>query len=144
MKKLLLVAAAAASFAAVAQAPLGTVTSVQGVVTASQGAAGTTVAPGAAIQNGMRFVTTSNGTVTLSLNSGCSVTVPAGHGVTVLQSMTCQQLQAAVQPVVPVASTAPASTSPGLVNGIVAAGGVFTVVQGVREVLNKDAPLSAR
>ncbi|MBE7369417.1 hypothetical protein [Ramlibacter pallidus] len=143
--KFLVAAAALAAASAFAQTPLGNVVNVQGVVTATQGATGMTVAPGQVIQNGMRFVTTSNGTVTLRLNSGCTVTVPAGHGVTVLQSMTCQQLTAAVQPVVPVAAAAPAGTSAGLVNGIVAGGAALIVVQGVRTVLDDDdRPLSAR
>lgn len=110
LKKLLLALSAFVGAAAFAQAPLGTVTNVQGVVTATQGATGMTVTPGTVVQNGMRFVTTSNGSMTLRLNSGCTVTVPGGHGVTVLQTMTCQQLTAAVQPVVqPVARDRPSS-----------------------------------
>lgn len=105
-KNLLLALSALACTAALAQAPLGSVVNVEGVVTATQGATGVTVTPGTPIQNGMRFVTTSRGSVTLRMNNGCTVTVPAGHGVTVLQSMTCQQLTAAVQPVVPVAAPA--------------------------------------
>lgn len=104
-KNLLLALSALACTSALAQAPIGTVVSVDGVVTATQGATGLTVTPGTPVQNGMRFVTTSRGTVTLRTASGCTVTVPPGHGVTVLQSMTCQQLTAAVQPVAPVAAT---------------------------------------
>lgn len=121
-KHLLLALATLACAPAFAQAPLGTVTQVEGVVTATQGATGVAVTPGTPIQNGMRFVTTSRGSVTLQLNSGCTVSVPAGHGVTVLQSMTCQQLTAAVQPVVPVAA------QPGFAGGAV--GGVGGIVFG--------------
>lgn len=127
----------ASCFAAYAQAPLGTVTNVQGVVTATQGATGVTVTPGTAVQNGMRFVATSRGSATLRLNSGCTVTVPPGHGVTVLQSMTCQQLTAAVQPVTPVAGQAPLATTAGVVNGVVAVGGI-AVAAGVLHGLTKN------
>lgn len=114
-KKLLLATALFAG-AAFAQAPMGTVTTVQGVVTATQGATVVTVAPGTAIQHGMRFVTTSGGSVTLRLTNGCTVTVPASHGVTVLSTMTCQQLAAAVQPVVPVAGATPTGPTANTVN----------------------------
>ena len=80
-KNVLLALSSCVAAAALAQAPLGTVTNVQGVVTATQGGTGITVAPGTAIQNGMRFVTTSSGSVTLQLNSGCTVNVPSGSGV---------------------------------------------------------------
>jgi hypothetical protein len=135
LKKLLLALSAFVGAAAFAQAPLGTVTNVQGVVTATQGATGMTVTPGTVVQNGMRFVTTSNGTMTLRLNSGCTVTVPGGHGVTVLQTMTCQQLTAAVQPVVPVASAGPGfPPAPALVNGSIAAIGALTTIAAVRRL----------
>ena len=134
----------ASCFAAYAQAPLGTVTNVQGVVTATQGASGVTVTPGTAVQNGMRFVATSRGSATLRLNSGCTVTVQAGHAVTVLQIMTCQQLTAAVQPVAPVAGQAPLATTAGVVNGVVAVGGI-AVAAGVLHGLTKnDDNLSGR
>jgi hypothetical protein len=144
-KKLLLALLAFTGASAFAQAPLGSVVNVEGVVTATQGATGVTVAPGTAIQNGMRFVTTSRGAVTLRMNSGCTVTVPPGHGVTVLQSMTCQQLTAAVQPVVPVASQAAFGPGTGLVNGIIAVGAIG-VLAGIVDTVNNDnePPLSSQ
>lgn len=141
-KKLLLASALLAG-AAFAQAPLGTVTTVQGVVTATQGATVVTVAPGTAIQNGMRFVTTSGSTVTLRLTNGCTVTVPASHGVTVLSTMTCQQLTAAVQPVVPVAGATPAGPNPTVVNGALAIG-ALAILAGVIGSEDDNEPLSAR
>lgn len=145
IKKLLLAASVLAGASAFAQATLGTVTNVEGVVTATQGATGMTVTPGMVVRNGTRFVTTSNGAVTLRLNSGCTVTVPAGHGVTVNQSMTCQQLAAAVQPVVPVAATLPTPTvaSPAVVNGFIGAGAALIAVGAIR-VIDNDPPLSGR
>lgn len=139
MKKLLLALSALIAASAFAQAPLGTVSNVQGVVTATQGTAGVSVGPGTAIQNGMRFVTTSNGSVTLRLNNGCTVTVPPAHGVTVLQNMTCQQLTAAVQPVVPVAAASPAfAPAPGLVNGLIAVGAGVVAIAVIRELTDDD------
>jgi hypothetical protein len=143
-KNLLLALSAFAAASAFAQAPLGTVTNVEGVVTATQGATGVSVTPGTAIQNGMRFVTTSRGSVTLQLNSGCTVSVPPGHGVTVLQSMTCQQLTAAVQPVVPVAAQTAFGPAPGLVNGLIAVGGVAIGVGILHEVAKNDDNVSGQ
>ena len=133
LKKLLLVTSALAAFGAFAQAPLGSVSNVEGVVTATHGATGMTVTPGTPIQNGMRFVTTSNASVTLRLNSGCVVTVPPSHGVTVIQSMTCQQLAQAVEPVVPVAGGPAFPPAPALVNGAIAAGAALLLVEAVRQ-----------
>jgi hypothetical protein len=143
-KKLLLVSTILAGTAAFAQEPLGTVTNVHGVVTATQGASGMTVAPGTTIQNGMRFVTTSNASVTLHMNSGCTVNVPPAHGVTVLQSMNCQQLAEAVQPV-PATTVlgqtgdegfAPTTT---LVNGVIAAG-ALGVLAGAIDAASESTP----
>jgi hypothetical protein len=128
---------AASAFAQV-QAPLGVVTNVEGVVTATQGVTGVTVTPGTVIQNNMRFVTTTRGSVTLRMNSGCTVAVPPGHGVTVQQSMTCPQLTAAVQPVVPVATaSAAASSGSSVVNGVILLGGI-AVTAGVLHVVSQD------
>lgn len=142
-KKLLLVSTVLASAAAFAQEPLGTVTTVHGVVTATQGATGMTVAPGVAVQNGMRFVTTSNASVTLHLNSGCTVTVPPAHGVTVLQSMTCRDLVAAVQPVQ--TTTVLGQNGDGfmptttLVNGVIGVG-ALGILAGAIEVSGESTP----
>lgn len=145
IKKLLLALSAALAGAAFAQAPLGTVTNVQGVVTATQGATGVTVAPGQAIVNGTRLVTTSNATATLRLNSGCTLTIPPGHAVTVMQTMTCQQLAAAVQPIVPVASPPAFPPAPALVNGLIVATGAIVATQAARVIIDEDdEPLSPR
>jgi hypothetical protein len=145
IKKILLAVSMLAAVSAFAQAPLGTVTNVEGVVTATQGATGVTVTPGTAIQNGMRFVTTTRGSVTLQMNSGCTVSVPPGHGVTVLQSMTCQQLTAAVQPVVPVAAVQSGfGPSMGLGNGLIAVGGIALAVGILHEASQNDENLSGQ
>jgi len=142
-KNLLLALSAVAAASAFAQAPLGTVTNVEGVVTATQGAAGVNVTAGTPIQNGMRFVTTSRGSMTLQMNSGCSVTVPPGNGVTVLSSMTCQQLQAAVQPVVPVASQ-PVYVGAGVGNAAIAVGGVLIGLGVLHEATKNEDHVSGQ
>jgi hypothetical protein len=138
LKKLLIALSSFIAASAMAQASLGTVSNVQGVVTATQGATGTAVAPGSPILNGMRFVTTSSGTATLTLNSGCVVTLQPGQAVTVLQSMNCQQLTAAVQavPVAPVGAIA-------AVNPLIPVGFAIAVGVGVlREATKNDENLS--
>lgn len=84
---------------AFAQAQLGTITSVNGVATVTTGTVGTAISAGAPIVDGARVITTSSGTVNLRLNNGCTATVPPGHAVTVLASLSCDQLRAAIQPV---------------------------------------------
>lgn len=106
--KTLVAIAALAAAPAFAQA-LGTVTAVNGVVTFSTSSGNSTLVTGAPIVHGSRIVTTSASSVTLRMNNGCTVNVPAGHAVTVLSTQTCAQLQAAVQPVLPVASNAPST-----------------------------------
>jgi hypothetical protein len=142
VRKMLFALSAVACASAMAQASLGTVTSVKGVVTATQGNSGTTLAAGTQIANGARIVATSTGSATLQLNSGCTVTVPAGHAVTVLQSMTCDQLSAAVRPVSPTAimgqNQGSTFANPGLFNGIIIAGGAAVVIGGVREITRDD------
>jgi len=102
------------------------------VVTATQGTTGTVVAPGSAIVNGTRFVTTSSGTVTLRLNSGCVVTLQPAQAVTVLQSMTCQQLAAAVQPVPVAPQVLAAGANPLVVGGFALAVGAATLYEATR------------
>jgi hypothetical protein len=144
-KKLLLALSMVAALPAFAQAPLGTVTNVEGVVTATQGATGVAVTPGTTVQNGMRFVTTTRGSVTLQMNSGCTVSVPPGHGVTVLQSMTCQQLVAAIQPVVPLGAVQTAvGPSPALVNGLIAVGGIAIGIGALQETSRNDETISGQ
>jgi hypothetical protein len=140
LKKLLLALSAMVAVSAYAQAPLGTVSNVEGVVTATQGSTGVTVTQGTAIQNGMRFVTTSRGSVTLRLNSGCTVAVPPGHGVTVLQTMNCQQLTAAVQPVTSVVGASPSRPfgPPTLGDYIIAAGGVGVTIAVIDAIVEDD------
>ena len=140
-KKLLLALSTLACASAMAQATLGTVRNVQGVVTATQGTSGAAVANGMTIVNGTRLVTTTGGSVTLQLNSGCVVTLQPNQAVTVMQSMTCEQLASAVRPVV---LAGPAVVNPGtatVVNGVVMVGGAAVVVRFIRAATENE-PLS--
>jgi hypothetical protein len=108
-RNLLLALCAMAAAPAFAQV-LGTVVNVNGVATVTTGTSGLAITAGAPIVNGARVITTSSGSVTFRLNNGCTVTVPPGHAVTVLSALSCQQLQAAVQPVITTTSTTAVTT----------------------------------
>ena len=88
---------ASTAFAQGAGSSLGTMESVQGIVTVTTGSTGGTAATGGSIVNGMRFVATSSGSVTLRMNNGCVVRLQPGQAVTVLGNMTCEALLAGVQ-----------------------------------------------
>jgi hypothetical protein len=88
---------AAAAFAQTAGSSLGKIENVQGIVTVTTGSTGGTAATGNPIVSGMRFVATSSGSATLHMNNGCVVRLQPGQAVTVLGSMTCEQLLAGVQ-----------------------------------------------
>jgi hypothetical protein len=149
LKKLLFALSALVAATAYAQTPLGTVTTVEGVVTATQGTNGVTVVTGTPIHEGMRFVTTSSGRVVLRMNNGCVVTVPAGSAITVQPNQSCQQLAAAVQPLAPNTSAMGqrgAFENVGVVNGIVALGAVG-ILLGIIDAINDnddDQVLSVR
>ncbi|QJW84828.1 hypothetical protein HK414_18025 [Ramlibacter terrae] len=134
----------ATSAFALARASLGTVSNVTGVVSATQGATAVNVAPGTAITSGTRFISASGSSATLSLNNGCTVTVPPNHGVTVTRGMTCPQLQAAVVPIVPVGPVAVA-TSQGFVPALAVLGGIGLAAAALGQGSSgNDPPLSAR
>jgi hypothetical protein len=98
IKSLLLTSALIAT-SVFAQESLGTVGNVQGLVTDTDGATVSSTVQGEVIRDGERFVTSSSGSVTLTLNNGCTLTLQPNQAVTVLKSMTCQELVSAVRPV---------------------------------------------
>lgn len=99
IKSLILASSALFAAVALAQASLGTVGKTQGIVTFTDGATVGTVTEGSTITDGMQFVTTSDSSVTLKLNNGCTLTLQPRQVVTVDKDMTCQELVAAVRPV---------------------------------------------
>lgn len=145
-----------AAGAAMAQAPLGTVTQVQGIATVTTGTSGAAIAAGAPVVNGARVITTSSGTVTLRLNNGCTVTVPPGHALTVVSGLSCQQLTAAITPTATTTTTAtarvPATTTMGatgaevaVVNGVIVGTGALIAAAIAADVADEDdEPVSAR
>lgn len=78
---------------------LGIVDNVQGLVTVTDGATGSTVATGNLIISGMRFVTSSSGSAVLRFDNGCVLKLEPSHAVTILHRETCEALIAGVQPV---------------------------------------------
>ena len=140
--------------ASMAQAPLGTVTSVNGVATVTTGTAGTAITVGAPIIEGARVITTTTGSVTFRMANGCVVTVPAGSAVTVRSALSCEQLQAAVQPVTTAVTTTtattttvvPAGTGIGTPSGAALAG--FAALLAIGAIASDDggdaAPISGR
>lgn len=149
-KNLLLALSVLAAAPAFAQT-IGTVTTVNGVATVTTGTTGTAVVVGAPIVNGSRVITTSTGSVTLRLNNGCTLTVPPGHGVTVLSTLTCEQLRAAIQPVTTTVTTTttatqvPVGIGPFTGNTALAAG---AIILGAGLLIanddDDDAPISGR
>ncbi|HVE51981.1 MAG TPA: hypothetical protein VNB23_01215 [Ramlibacter sp.] len=149
--KLALAVASLAAASVFAQAILGTVTSVEGVATVTTGTTGTAISAGAPIVNGARVITTSTGSVTFRLANGCTITVPPGHAVTVQSNLSCEQLRAAMRPVVTTTATTTTTTTvpggpffgvaPGATAAI-AAGLIIAVVVANQD--DDDEPLSAR
>jgi hypothetical protein len=132
LKTFIAISSAFVAASAIAQAPstLGSVSSVQGNVTVSNGNSLIAAVQGAPITSGMRFVTPSNGLAALRLNNGCVVNLRPNQAVTVLQSMTCDQLLAAVQTVGPVNVAAASGGSAGtgaLATGGLLAGGLIAI-----------------
>ena len=126
-----------------AQAQIGTVTSVNGVATVTSGVVGTAIAPGAPIVEGARVITTTSGTVTFRLNNGCTVTVPPGHAVTILNSMPCQQLQAAIRPVSTAVQTTTATTTGTVPAGVGIGAASPTAIAGFAALLTVGAIAAA-
>jgi hypothetical protein len=82
--------------AAWAQAQLGTVGSVDGLVTYSDGTTIGNAVTGMSVTDGMRFVSSSGGSMKLQIG-GCGITMKPNQTLTVKQGMSCDDLAAAVQ-----------------------------------------------
>lgn len=140
IKPLIVFGSALLASAAFAQAVLGTVGNVQGLVTDTDGATISSTNPGEVIKDGERFVTSSNGSVTLQLNNGCTIILQPNQAVTIDSRMTCRELLAAVTPV----------GSPGLAGGgggsvakgILAVGALAAGGFALHRVLDKNPNLS--
>ena len=144
IKTYFVIGSALLCFAAVAQQQqsLGTVGNVQGLVTDTDGTTVTSTSPGEQIVDGERFVTSSNGSVTLQLNNGCTITLQPNQAVTIDSRMTCRELLAAVSPVggPPGGAIAAGNAARGLIFVAGLAAGGFALDR----VLDKNPNLSGR
>jgi hypothetical protein len=123
IRTIIAVAIVFASGTALAQEKLGTIDTVQGIVTVTDGTTGGIARTGAPINDGMRFVASSNGSALLRLNNRCDIRLQPNQAVTVLKSMNCAALLAAVQSVgVNVAAAGSAGTGALATGGLVAGG----------------------
>ena len=142
IKSILILGVSFAAAAAFAQASVGTVTNVQGLVTDTVGAEVTSTNPGEQIVDGERFVTSSSGTVTLQFNNGCTLTLQPNQSVTIDSRMGCKELLAAVSPVggPPGLAIASGNAATGLLSIAGLAAGGFAIDR----VLVKNPNLSGR
>lgn len=140
LKSIFVIGSALVASIAFAQESLGTVGNVQGLVTDTDGTSVTSTSPGEAIRDGERFVTSSNGSVTLQLNNGCTLTLQPNQAVTIDSRMTCRELLAAITPV---GSTGLAGGGVGSVGkGILAVGALAAGGFALHRVLDKNPNLS--
>lgn len=96
IKSAIVICSALFAAGAFAQAQLGKVTEVQGVVTVTDGVRGGTATVGAPITEGSRFVTSSNGVTTLVLDNGCTIRLRPNQAITV-RNQACNLLLASVE-----------------------------------------------
>jgi hypothetical protein len=68
---------------------VGTVESVDGLVTITQGSSGAVAAAGNPVMEGMRFVATSSGSAVIRLNDGCVIKLQPNQVLTVRRDMPC-------------------------------------------------------
>lgn len=139
IKTLLLLTSALIATSVFAQESLGTVGNVQGLVTDTDGATVSSTVQGEVIRDGERFVTSSSGSVTLTLNNGCTLTLQPNQAVTVLKSMTCQELVAAVRPV-----GAPSFAGGGFGTGLMSVGGLAIAGFAMHRGLDKNPSISGQ
>lgn len=148
MKKLHVLAAVCALAAAPAFAQsLGNVVSVNGVATVSTGGTATVLSQGMPLAGGARIVTTSTSSAVVRLNNGCTLTVPPSHGVTLVPNLTCQQQQAALQPIAPVAAMPTTAVMGQRGSGMDTATGVWLAGVAafvIYDATHDDAPISGR
>ena len=83
---------------ALAQAPVGVVQDVQGLVTVSQDNKMGNLVKGLEIVDGARVMTTSTGTVDITLDNGCRIHLEPNQAVTIDSRLDCKALVAAIGP----------------------------------------------
>ena len=128
---------AASVFAQQNQSVIGKVTELAGVVTVTDGVRGGTATLGSPVVDGSRYVTSSNGRVTLRLDNGCDIKLEPNQAVTV-RERPCAALIASIQSV---GVAAVLATSTG---GSAAAGALGVVAIGAGGLLLEDQFLDNR
>jgi hypothetical protein len=96
---------------------VGKTADVQGLVTMSVGTTVSNVTGTLGVVDGSRFVTSSNGTVTIKLDNGCEIKLEPNQSLVVDKSKPCAALIASVQPV-----GAPGAVAGGARGALMAAG----------------------
>ena len=129
---------AASAFAQQNQSVIGKVTELAGVVTVTDGVRGGTATLGSPVVDGSRYVTSSNGRVTLRLDNGCDIKLEPNQAVTV-RERPCAALIAGIQSVGVAAVLATAGTG-----GSAAAGALGVVAIGAGGLLLEDQFLDNR
>ena len=117
------------------QPSLGTVRSVEGLVTDTDGASVTSTEIGEPIHDGERFVTSSSGRVTLELNNGCTIKLEPNQAVTIDRNMTCRALLAAVEPVGGAAGLGSFAAAGSPRAGALAVGGLILAGYGIHRTI---------
>lgn len=130
---------AAGAFAQ-AQTAIGTVESVQGLVTVTDGVTGGTATAGSPIKSGMRFVSTSTGSAVLRMKNDCVIRLQPSQAVTVLDNTNCRELLAGVRSVGTQVAAAGSVQTGALATGGLLAGALVLDKTVIR---NKSASLSS-
>jgi hypothetical protein len=120
MKKIALLALASGlAFAAVAQdkqeTSVGVINGVKGAVTVSSAQAVKRAVNGMAVPDGASILVSNGGAATLALHNGCVIALKGSEYVRVDASTKCDQVQAAVQQVMPTYKLAQAPIGGGIV-----------------------------
>lgn len=130
-----------ASLAFAQGAAVGNVGNVQGLVTDTDGATVSSTVTGETIRDGERFVTSSNGSVTLRMNNGCEVTLQPNQAVTIDSRMTCRELIAAIMPVGGAVATGGGGSA---VMGLLGVAGLTAGFFAIRSTLDNNPALSGQ
>ena len=136
MKFLLTALLVGSSFTAFAQSPIvGTLESVQGVVSVSSNGTVTSVAANTSLSNGNVVLNSATGSSMVRFNNGCTIDLKANQVFTVNSEASCAALLASVRTVgAPVVAGGSSSVSPFLI-----AGGVIGAAVVIRNVTKDKA-----
>lgn len=130
---LILSSAFVATFALAQPASVGTVTNVTGSVTDTTGSSVTSTSVGENVVDGERFVTSSTGTLQLTFNNGCVLTLQPNQAVTIDGAKNCKDLI-----VINTLTNATAVAGVGFGTGALAVGGLVLLTAFADREIRKD------